>query len=79
MSDETLTAGQRRTAKAREVFAQRFASPEEKSRYFAQLSERAAAQRRGGIVLSADEAAAVGEAFKLLAKVAQRVRGGAQE
>jgi len=77
MTDATLTRGQRQTQKARESYAARFTSPEEKVKHYQELG-RLAADRR--LVLSGDEkealkaaSASLGEAYALLQKIAQRV------
>ena len=58
------------TVEARKTFNARFSSPEEKSQYFAELARK----RRGSIVLSPAEQAALSEAYGLLRKIAARVK-----
>ncbi len=74
---ETLTPQQRRTLKARETLAAKFATPEEKSAHYRELAEREATRRRGGIVLSAEEASALAHAYDIMRSVAERARKGA--
>ncbi len=78
MSDEVLTPQQRRTLKAREALAATFPTTEAKAEYYRDLAEREAARRRGGIVLSAEEASALAHAFDLIRSVAERARKGGQ-
>ncbi len=73
MSAETLTPNQRRTAKARQALASTFSSPEEKSQHYREMASR----RRGSVVLSADETAALAHAFDLMRSIAGRARKGA--
>jgi hypothetical protein len=68
MSD-VLTAGQRRTAKAREAFSKSFSTLEAKTAHYRQMAEKANA---GRIVLSGDEAEALVSAYGLLARIAER-------
>ena len=68
---ETLTLGQRRTLAARQAFAAKFETPEQKSEHYRQLARRS---NDGRIVLSGDEAAALGDAYALLAKIVARNR-----
>lgn len=66
---ESLTPAQRRTLPAREALARKFPTPEAKSEHYRALAARANA---GRVVLSADEAAALGSAYRLLAGIARR-------
>jgi hypothetical protein len=68
---ELLSPAQRRTLPAREALARRFDSPEEKRQHYRAMAEKANA---GRVVLSADEATAVVEAYSLLARIAERAR-----
>jgi hypothetical protein len=68
---EVLTAGQRRTARARETFAQSFSTPEARSEHYRQMAEKANA---GRVVLSVDEATALADAYGLLGRIAERVQ-----
>ena len=63
----------RRTENARAVFAARF--PDEASRraYFSNLGQRSGEVRRNRIVISADEAVALAEAYALLRRVVARL------
>src|SRR5215218_7907839 len=65
----TLSQRQRQTERAREAFASRFSSPEEKKRYFAELGRKGAGSR---IVLTGEEAAALRESYALLSRIAER-------
>jgi hypothetical protein len=67
---EVLSPAQRRTVAAREAFAAKFPSPEAKSEHFRAMAERAHA---GRVVLRAEDAAALSEAYRLLAKIADRL------
>jgi hypothetical protein len=67
---EVLTAGQRRTARARETFAQSFSTPEARSEHYRQMAEKASA---GRVVLRAEEAAALRDAYQLLRTIADRL------
>jgi hypothetical protein len=68
---ELLSPAQRRTLPAREALARRFDSPEEKRQHYRAMAEKANA---GRVVLSADEATAVVEAYGLLGSIAERAR-----
>jgi 5'-deoxynucleotidase YfbR-like HD superfamily hydrolase len=63
------TRGQQQTQAAREAFKARFPSPEARSEHYRELARRA---NEGRVVLSADEAAALGQAYALLTRIAQR-------
>lgn len=78
MTDATLTRRRQQTQKAREAYAARFTSPEEKAAHYRELGRRAADRR---LVLSGDEAdvlndvtEALGEAYGLLRRIARRAR-----
>ena len=68
---EPLTPGQRRTLRAREALAAKFSTPEEKSAYYRELARRS---NDGRVVLSGDEAAALGDAYALLGRIVARNR-----
>jgi hypothetical protein len=55
--------------KARQVFADSFPTPEAKSEHYLTLGRRSA---EGRVVLSADEASTLGEAYALLSRIAAR-------
>ena len=76
MESTELTPGQRRTLKARQAFAAKFSSTEEKKRYYQDLARKAAERRRQGLVLSPEEALAIAQAYELLRLAAERVRKG---
>lgn len=69
----SLTPSQQRTLKAREALKTKLGTPEQRSEHFRHLAERSASRRRGGVVLSKDEADALGAAYALLRSVAHRV------
>jgi hypothetical protein len=73
MGNDALTPQQRRTFPARKALAAKFSSPKEKFQFYRGLAEREATRRRGGIVLSADEAASLAEAYAMLQQVARRI------
>jgi hypothetical protein len=58
------------TENGRRAFAARFSTPEEKSAYFREIGERGNA---GRIVLRAEEAEALRDAYRLLASIANRL------
>jgi hypothetical protein len=68
---ETLSPDQRRTLKAREALARKFATPEQKSEHYRAMAEKANA---GRVVLSGDEAAALVDAYAILNKITERAR-----
>jgi hypothetical protein len=70
---ETLTPGQRRTMRAREALAAKFATPEAKSDHYRRIG---AFGNEGRLVLSGDEAAALANAYHLLGAIARKA--GAQ-
>src|SRR3712207_2821470 len=72
---EVLTKDQRRTLPAREALARKFSNPEEKSAHYRAMAARANA---GRVVLSAEEAAALADAYGLLGRIAERVHSSAQ-
>ena len=69
--DATLSPAQRRTLPARKALAAKFSSPEEKRDYYREIGERGNA---GRVVLRADEAAALVDAYSLLSRIAERAR-----
>lgn len=71
MADATPTPRQRQTANGRRAFLDQFPSEEAKREHFRELARRSAA---GRVVLSADEAAALGEAYELLGRIAARTK-----
>jgi hypothetical protein len=70
MSDP-LTARQRQTLAARQAFADRFTSPEERTEHYRSLGRKSAAHR---VVLSGYEASALAEAYALLARIVARTQ-----
>jgi hypothetical protein len=68
---EVLTPAQRRTLPAREALARGFPTAEEKSNYYREIGERGNA---GRILLRADEAVALVDAYALLSRIAERAR-----
>src|SRR5215217_7393809 len=64
------TPGQRQTKAARDAFASRFSSPEERSRFYREIGRRGNDAR---LVLSGDEAAVLAEAYALLSRIAGRL------
>ena len=81
MADAALTRRQQQTQKAREAYAARLTSLDEKAAHYRELGRRAADRR---LVLSGDEAdalngvtEALGEAYELLRRIAQRARSSA--
>ena len=71
MPADPLSPRQRRTLSARRALAATFATPEERSAHYRALAAKANA---GRIALTADEVAALGEAYALLGKIAARHR-----
>jgi hypothetical protein len=67
---ETLSPDQRRTLKAREALASKFATPEQKTAHYRAMAERANA---GRVVLSGNEATALRDAYRLLRTIADRL------
>jgi hypothetical protein len=67
---EVLTSAQRHTLPARTALAAKFQSPEEKSQFYRRLAEKANA---GRVVLRAEEAAALRDAYRLLRTIADRL------
>jgi hypothetical protein len=83
MSTESLTARQQRTFAARQAFANRFSTPEEKRDYFRALGQKSA---EGRFVLSGEEAAALkeasatlGEAYAFLRRIAERAKNDSKD
>ncbi len=73
---EVLTTNQRRTLSAREAFAGKFPNPEAKSAHYRAMAAKANA---GRVVLSGDEAAALGSAYALLGTIAARAARASPE
>jgi hypothetical protein len=69
MADATASPRQRQTANGRRAFLDTLPTPETRSEHFRDLGRRSA---EGRVVLSADEADALGAAYSLLTKIAQR-------
>ena len=67
---DVLTPNQRRTLPARRALAAKFATAEERSQHYRAMAERANA---GRVVLSAEQAAALAEAYTVLRTVADRL------
>jgi hypothetical protein len=68
--DTALSPAQRRTLPARKALAAKFPDPEAKREYYREIGERGNA---GRVVLRAEEAAALRDAYALLAKIADRL------
>jgi hypothetical protein len=66
--------GRELTTPARLAFSKKFAAEDDFRNYMRDLAPRSNDQRRGGLVLSADEVAALAAAFELLEGVAERVK-----
>lgn len=64
---------EQRTRRAREAFDAKFSTPEEKSEYFRSIGRQESERRRGGVVLSADEAATLVSVYRQLREIAQRL------
>ena len=73
MSGAVLTPNQRRTQRARERFAARFSSPEEKSAFYRELGLKSAASR---VILPAEAVTSIAEAVRLLEGVVAQAREG---
>ncbi len=67
---DVLSPGGRRTQAAREAFARKFPTPEARSEFYRQIGERGNA---GRVVLRAEEAAALRDAYRLLRTIADRL------
>lgn len=67
---DVLSPAQRRTLPAREAFARKFPTPEAKSEHFQAMAAKANA---GRVVLRADEAVALRDAYQLLRSIADRL------
>jgi hypothetical protein len=70
MPDITLTEAQRRTLPGRQALAAKFSSPEAKREYYREIGGRGNA---GRVVLRAEEAAALRDAYALLRTIADRL------
>jgi hypothetical protein len=68
---EALTARQRQTLPGRQALAGQFPTSEARTEHYRALGRRSAEQR---FVLSADEAAALVDAYSLLSRIAERAR-----
>ncbi len=68
--DTVLSPAQRRTLPARKALAAKFSSPEAKREYYREIGERGNA---GRLVLRADEAEALRDAYRLLRTIADRL------
>ena len=68
--DATLSPAQRRTLPARKALVAKFSSPEAKREYYREIGERGNA---GRVVLRAEEAAALRDAYALLRTIAERL------
>ena len=68
--DATLSPAQRRTLPARNALAAKFPSPEAKRDYYREIGERGNA---GRVVLRAEDAAALRDAYTLLRTIAERL------
>jgi hypothetical protein len=62
-----------RTDKARAAFAARFPDDTSRREYFSRLGQRSGEVRRSRITISAQEAAALGDAYAILRRVAGRL------
>ena len=69
---QTLTRRQHQTLPARRALAEQFPTPEARTEHYRALGRRSAERR---VVLSGDEAAALRNAYALLAKIADRLPG----
>ena len=67
---EPITARQQQTLAGRQALADRFPTPEARTQHYRELGRRSAERR---VVLSGDEAAALRNAYALLAKIADRL------
>ena len=67
---ETLSSQQRRTLPAREALARKFASEEERSEYYRRIGAKG---NDGRVVLRAEDAAALRDAYTLLRTIADRL------
>jgi hypothetical protein len=65
-----LTPNQRRTERAREALAAKFPDPEVRSQHYRNL---AAKSNAGRVTLTATEAKAVADAFRLLSRIAGKL------
>ena len=70
MPEAMLSPNQRRTQRAREVFAAQFPTPEARSEHYRAIGERG---NTGRVVLRAEDAAALREAYALLRTIAERL------
>jgi hypothetical protein len=66
---QPLTPRQRQAAKARQAFAAKFASDDEKSAHFREIGAKGNA---GRLTLSGEEAQALHDAYRLLSRIAER-------
>jgi hypothetical protein len=67
---EVLSSAQRRTLPARQALASKFPSSEAKSDFYRRIGERGNARR---VVLRAEEAEALRDAYQLLRTIASRL------
>ena len=67
---ETVTPNRKRTAAARRALAARFVTPEAKTEFYRELGRKSA---MGRVVLSAEDAAALGNAYALLGRIASKL------
>lgn len=72
-SSRATVQGRNRTAKARQVFKESFASPEDRRAHFSRAGRIGNARRR---VLSGDDAAAIGEIYEQLDFLVKKYRIG---
>ncbi len=70
MVTDELSPAQQRTMNARRAFQSQFKTPEEKSEHYRGMAEKANA---GRVVLRAEDAAAVRQAYELLGRIAERL------
>jgi len=70
MPNVTLTEAQRRTLPGRQALAAKFPTPEAKREFYREIGERGNA---GRVVLRAEEAAALRDAYALLRTIADRL------
>lgn len=67
---ESTTPAQERTRRARAALAAKFKSPEERSAHYRELARRS---NDGRLVLSAAEVVALGDAYALLGRIANKI------
>ena len=71
MADAVLAARQRQTEAGRRALAAKFPTPEAKTEFYRALARKSA---EGRLILSSDEAMALGQAYQVLARIVGRIR-----